>query len=62
MKFFMSGEIDVQLGDQYRLVRNEVEAKLKTLERNDYSSEFKNIGIIPIIVDPKRGLIREGFL
>lgn len=58
----MSGEIDVKLGDQYRLVRNEVEAKLKTLERNDYSSEFKNIGIIPIIVDPKRGLIREGFL
>ena len=61
IKLFMSGEIDGQLGDTYRIVRNEIETKLKTLESNDYGSEFIDIGIIPIIIDPKRGLFEAGF-
>jgi len=61
MKFFISGETDGQLNDSYRIIRNEIEAQIKTLEGNDYGSEFIGIGIIPIIIDPKRGLFEQGF-
>lgn len=59
MKFFISGELDGQISNQYRRVRNEIESKLKTLEDNDYGSEFIDIGIIPIIIDSKKGAIRR---
>jgi hypothetical protein len=57
----MSGETDGQISNEYRIVRNEIELKLKQLESNDYGSEFVDIGIIPIIIDPKRGLFEAGF-
>jgi hypothetical protein len=61
MKFFISGETDGQLGESYRIIRNEIEAAIKTLGDNDYGSEFTYIGIVPIIIDPKRGLFEQGF-
>jgi len=61
MRIFMSGETDGQISNDYRIVRNEIELKLKQLESNDYGSEFVDIGIIPIIIDPKRGLFEAGF-
>jgi hypothetical protein len=61
VKFFLSGETDVQIGEAHRLISNEIEAKIKTLADNDYGSEFTYIGVIPIIIDPKRGLFEEGF-
>jgi hypothetical protein len=57
----MSGETDGQISNEYRIVRNEIELKLKQLESNDYGSEFVDIGIIPIIIDTKRGLFEAGF-
>ena len=43
------------------LTRNEIDRKLNCLENNDYGFEFVDIGIIPIIIDPKRGLFEAGF-
>ena len=61
MRIFMSGETDGQISNEYRIVRNEIELKLKQLESNDYGSEFVDIDIIPIIIDPKRSLFEAGF-
>jgi hypothetical protein len=61
MKFFLSGEIDGKIGREFRLIENAIEAKLKTLEVNNYGWEVVDIGIIMIIIDPRRGLFEEGF-
>jgi Immunity protein 44 len=61
MRIFISGEIDGQISNEVREIRNEIDRKLNCLENNDYGSEFVDIGIIPIIIDPKRGLFEAGF-
>ncbi len=61
MRIFISGEIDGQISNDYRITRNEIDRKLNCLENNDYGFEFVDIGIIPIIIDPKRGLFEAGF-
>jgi hypothetical protein len=61
MRIFISAEKDGKLSDKFRVIRNEIDSKILPLERNDYGSEFKSIGIIPIIIDPRRGLFEHGF-
>ena len=61
MRIFISGELDEKIGHDFRQVLRETNELLKPLESNDYGSEFVDIGIIPIIIDPKRGLFEAGF-
>ena len=61
MRIFISGETDERTGDNYRIIRNDIESKLKILEHNDYGNEFAFLGIAPIIIDPRRGLFEAGF-
>jgi|WetSurMetagenome_2_1015567.scaffolds.fasta_scaffold1029521_1 hypothetical protein len=60
-RFFMSGEIDGKIHQDYNKLSLEIEAKIKLLEANDYGSEVVDIGIIMIIIDPRRRLFEEGF-
>ena len=61
MRIFVSGELDEKISQDFRQLYREADKLLKPLESNDYGSEFKYIGIIPIIIDPKRGLLEAGF-
>jgi hypothetical protein len=61
MRIFISGELDEKIGHDFRQVLREANELLKPLESNDYGSEFEFLGIIPIIIDPKRGLFESGF-
>jgi hypothetical protein len=61
MRIFISGETDGKISDVIGKLLSEIHQKFKPLESNDYGSEFTNIGIIPIIIDPRRGLFEEGF-
>lgn len=61
MRIFVSGELDGKISDAFSQVLREIDPKVKSLENNDYGSEFVDIGIIPIIIDPRRGLFEEGF-
>jgi hypothetical protein len=59
MDFFMSCEMDKQVGDIYPEIEKEIESKLNTLKDKDYGSAVTSIGIIPIIVG--QSLLDEGF-
>ena len=61
MEFFISGETDGKISDVIGTLLREMNQKFKMLESNYYGSEFTHIGIIPIIIDPSRGLFEEGF-
>jgi hypothetical protein len=61
MRIFVSGELDGKISHDFRPLFREADELLKPLENNDYGSEFKYIGIIPIIIDPKSGLLEAGF-
>jgi hypothetical protein len=61
MKIFISGETDGQISKDFGDLLREIAAKVKTLTDKDYGSEFTFIGIIPVIIDPKRGLFENGF-
>ncbi|MBT3362847.1 MAG: dihydrolipoamide succinyltransferase [Chloroflexi bacterium] len=61
MKFFLSGELDHGISEACMQIEMEIEPILNTLENTNYGSEVVDIGIIPIIIDPKRGLLEEGF-
>lgn len=53
MDFFMSGEIQGDIDEIYREIRNDIGEKLKPLRNKDYGSELISISIIPIIVTPE---------
>jgi immunity protein 44 of polymorphic toxin system len=54
MRFFFSGEVDAQVGDQYRRVRREVAATLNAqLGDRDYGGALNEIAIIPMILGPR---------
>ncbi|TDL92412.1 dihydrolipoamide succinyltransferase [Vibrio vulnificus] len=61
MEFFMSGETEIIFSEEFRLLRNEAEQKLKSLENNDYGNAVEDIGIIPIIVNLTPEIIEGGF-
>jgi hypothetical protein len=61
MRIFVSGELDEKISHDFRQLFREADELLKPLESNDYGSEFEFIGIIPIIIDPRRGLFEAGF-
>ena len=61
MKFYMSGEVDGKVGDIFGKLVNEIKPKLKTLEDRDYGGEVDDLGIIPVIIDPRMGLLEKGF-
>ena len=53
MRFFFSGELDAEIADQYRVIRQEVEAALNDgLGDQDYGGVLNEIGIIPMILGP----------
>jgi hypothetical protein len=60
MHFFISGELDGKLHQDYTTLSREISSKLKTLEVNDYGSEFVDIGVIMIIIDRRRGIFDDG--
>jgi len=54
MKFFFSGELDVDIADSYREIRKLVESTLnEQLGENNYGEEIQKISIIPIILGPR---------
>lgn len=54
MRFFMSGELDSEIADQYRVARKLVETKLnETLGAECYGEALLEISIIPIILGPR---------
>ena len=54
MRFFFSGELDAEIADQYRVIRQEVEAALNDgLGDQDYGGVLNEIGIIPMILGPR---------
>jgi hypothetical protein len=61
MRIFVSGELDEKISHDFRQLFREADELLKPLESKDYGTEFESIGIIPIIIDPKRGLFEAGF-
>ncbi|WP_436716944.1 Imm44 family immunity protein [Roseiconus lacunae] len=51
MKFWMSGECDVKVYDDYRIVRAQIEKDVnRILKSNDYGSGVKKLNVIPIIL------------
>jgi hypothetical protein len=61
MRIFVSGEIDGEIGDVFRKLLREIDEKFKPLENKDYGSGYIFICIIPIIINPKRGLFEKDF-
>lgn len=60
MRFFFSGELDVQIHDAYRSTCQEVESRLNSaLATSDYGDAILEIGIIPIILSPKFANFRK---
>jgi hypothetical protein len=54
MKFFLSGELDVEIRDAWAPVRQYVEARLNaSLSDKEYGSAICSIGIIPMILRPE---------
>lgn len=54
MKFWFSGEVDVEVADSYRHVRNALENRLNALcAGRDYGNAIQKIAIIPMILGPK---------
>ena len=54
MKFFLSGELDVQIGRLWSRTSNRVERKLNRFFLDqDYGSAIKSIAIIPVIMRPE---------
>jgi hypothetical protein len=54
MKFWFSGEIDVDIANSYRRVSNALEVRLNTLcAGRDYGDVIQKIAIIPMILSPK---------
>jgi hypothetical protein len=53
MRFFLSGEVDVLVSEDFRRISNAVEAKLNAFaaDRN-YGPALKEIGVIPIVLRP----------
>ena len=51
MRFFFSGELDVEVVDRYRPVRQKVESRLNSaLGTKSYGEAINTIALIPIIV------------
>ncbi|MDM4015734.1 Imm44 family immunity protein [Roseiconus lacunae] len=51
MKFWMSGECDVKVYDDYRIVRAQIEKDVnRILKSNDYGSGVTKLNVIPIIL------------
>lgn len=61
LKFFMSGEVDAIIADEFRELRKEIEQKLKYLEEKHYGGGLKEISIIPIVVNLTPELEEAGF-
>lgn len=61
MKFFMSSEVDVDISEDFRIVRNEVEQKIKLLESKNYGDNIVELSIIPIVVNLTPELEEAGF-
>jgi len=62
MRIFVSGELDGKIPSGiFSKFFKECDEKLGPLENNDYGMEFDSIGIIMIVIDPRRGLFEEGF-
>jgi len=57
----MSGEIDSGAYDSFSQISNEIEARIKNLESNEYGTEIDSLGIIPIIVNLTPDLENAGF-
>jgi hypothetical protein len=54
MHFFLSGEIDAEIADQYRVVRKVVETRLnEALTNESYGDAIQEIAVIPIILGPR---------
>lgn len=57
----MSGEVDASVSEPFREVRNDIQKKLKVLEKNDYGSEVESLGVIPIVACLTPELENAGF-
>ena len=54
MRFFLSGELDVAVGDLFRPVRNKVEEQLNAFcADREYGPAIQEIGVIPMILRPE---------
>lgn len=53
MQFFFSGEIQADVYEDFAMIQHNIELLVRTLEVNDYGSEVKEIGIIPILMNQK---------
>jgi len=54
MRFFLSGELDAEIADAYRVTRFEIESKLNAaLGASSYGDALEEIGIIPMILSPQ---------
>jgi hypothetical protein len=54
VRFFFSGEIDAEVADEFREVRQAVERALhNALGRESYGNALESIGVIPMILGPR---------
>ncbi len=61
MKFFMSSEVDVEISEDFRILRNQIEFELKKLESNNYGDSIDELAIIPIVVNLTPEFEEAGF-
>lgn len=65
MKFFMSSESDSRYNnfqDDLRIIRNEIENKIKNfVENKEYGTELEDIGMIAIIIKFNEEMENEGW-
>ncbi len=54
MKFWISGEIDSEVGETFRQIQNAIEEALnEKLGLNDYGEVLSKLALIPIILGPR---------
>ncbi|HHL0973840.1 immunity 44 family protein [Bacillus thuringiensis] len=50
MKFFLSGELEGDIAEEFINIISEISSELEKLNNNNYGSEVEKISIIPIVV------------
>ncbi len=49
MRFFLSGELEGDIAEEFINIISEIGSELEGLNSNDYGSEVEEIAIIPIV-------------
>lgn len=51
MRFFLSGELEGDIAEEFINIISEISSDLEKLNSNNYGSEVEEIAIIPIVVN-----------